>query len=456
MQKSFIISLVFAIAILCVACDNSETSIQTSSETRVKVFTFHKDTANLGLTEVEYKIEHLADTGLIYCPDSLRFGTRLDSVVPYVTCMETPASITYFTPDTILVSTASDTLDFTKNPIYLCVKSSDLEHTRWYRINIFVHQADPNLYVWKQLTPNIFPSQNCKLKAFFAYGKLNLFVNNGFTTHLYQSTNGADWTKNTAFVGLPAICDVRDILQLGDTLYYVNANKLYTSVNVQDWVEADFSDRTVDLVNMLVEFDGQAWCILQDKTTSDLFLGVVRDGDIVPAPAISGLNGNVLPKSFPISDYAALKFQSSSERPRAMIVGGRDCYGNPVNTRWNLEYELSDGYRMVDFSINQPSFKSLTGASIVQYDNHLMMFGGIDNDMDWRSDLLYSDDEGMNWYVPDTAQNILPDTYTSRQNQTVVVDDKQNIFVIGGQSFTESYSDVYCGYQNELKWQLAK
>jgi len=107
---------------------------------------------------------------------------------------------------------------------------------------------------------------------------------------------------------------------------------------------------------------------------------------------------------------------------------------------------------MLDFSIEQPSFNSLTGVSIIQYDGRLLMFGGVDNDLEWRSDILCSDDEGMNWYVPDSTHNKLPDTYTSRQHQTVVLDDQQNIFIIGGQSFVDTYSDVYRGYLNELKW----
>ena len=127
--------------------------------------------------------------------------------------------------------------------------------------------------------------------------------------------------------------------------------------------------------------------------------------------------------------------------------------GEVVNTRWNLEYAAADGYRLKDFSIAQPSFKSLTGISIVQYDNRLMMFGGIDNDLRWRSDMLYSDDEGMNWYVPDTTHNQLPDGYTTRQNQSVIVDNAQNIYIIGGQSQSQSLGDVYRGYLNSAKWE---
>lgn len=456
-MRKFLPILILILGVFA-SCDDSSTTVETSSETRVNTFTFYKDTANLGLTEATYKIEHLADTGLIYCTDSLRFGTRLDSVVPYITYKATPASATYFLPDTTVVSTGADTLDFSQGPIYLLVKASDMveDHKRWYRIKLFVHQADPNLFVWKQMTDHIFDPQICEMKAFSVEDTIALFVNNGFSTNIYQSQDGATWERATSPVGLPTPCQVRDILQHGDTMYYVANNKLYTSLNLTDWTETDLSNREFDLVNMLVVFDNQSWCILQNKFTKQLFLGTIADNDILPASNIRGLEGNVLPKNFPISDFAALPFQSSSERPRAMIVGGRTIDGRAVNTRWNLEYESSAGYRMVDFSIEQPSFNSLTGISIVQYNNRLMMFGGLDNDLEWRSDMLYSDDEGMNWYAPDTTENQLPRTYTARQNQTVVVDKQQNIYIIGGQSFTETYSDVYRGYLNELKWEALK
>ena len=81
----YILPILLFLLVAFTGCDEESTTIETSSETRVNTFTFYKDTANLGLTEASYKIEHLSDTGLIYCTDSLRFGTRLDSVVPYVT-----------------------------------------------------------------------------------------------------------------------------------------------------------------------------------------------------------------------------------------------------------------------------------------------------------------------------------------------------------------------------------
>ena len=466
MQK-FLYIFTFISAMLLVACETNSDVVNLSTETRVNSFTFYTDTANPGLTEAVFKIEHKTwpDTGRIYSVDSLRYGTCLDSVVPYVTYMITPSSAVFVTPDTTLVSTGADTLNFNYTPILLYVQAADTAYKRCYRIDMHVHQADPDLYVWKQMTSQLFAPAAapayCNMKAVYSNGLIFLFVNNGFGTQLYQSADGASWKAMGAPSGLPSLCQVRDILQHNGRLYYAEGDgEIYSTDNMVDWTTVDFSNTDYVAVNMLVSFDHKAWCILQHRTSQALFLGVLHNGDLTPVTSIHGLTNGVLPNNFPVSDFSALSFETSSERPRAMIVGGRTMDGTAVNTRWNLECGLLNdslsGYRIADFSIEQPSFNSLTGTSIIQYNNQLLMFGGVDNDLEWRSDILYSDDEGMNWYVPDSAHNKLPDTYTARQNQTVVVDEKQNIYIIGGQSFVGSYCDVYRGYLNELKWAVLK
>ena len=71
------------ISLLLISCKQNET-VNLSTDARVNTFTFYADTLNPGLTEATYKVEHrdLPDTGRIYCLDSLRFGTCLDSVRP--------------------------------------------------------------------------------------------------------------------------------------------------------------------------------------------------------------------------------------------------------------------------------------------------------------------------------------------------------------------------------------
>ena len=63
MQRLFYIFVL--VAVLFIACDNGEEVINLSKENRVSSFTFYNDTANPGLTEAVFKIEHrdLPDTG---------------------------------------------------------------------------------------------------------------------------------------------------------------------------------------------------------------------------------------------------------------------------------------------------------------------------------------------------------------------------------------------------------
>lgn len=439
------------LAIVCAGCNNNKTDT-TSPYAEVTAFSFATDTANPGLAAATYKVEQRTDTGYIYNRDSLVFGTSLARVIPTISYKATPASATFVLPDTTIIYSGADTLDFSKQPIYLHVKSSDLQNEKWYMLSFTVHQVDPDLYVWDRLTPQIFKPQMCEQKVFIVGQELVLFVNNGFHTQLFLSREGITWSESTAPTGLPAQCRVRDILQLGSTLYYADGDNLYMSTDLYNWTSIDCSANTFSLVNMLVAFDNRAWCILSDRTSERLLLGYVQGERVVPADSVYGLDGNWLPNDFPVSDFASLSFAASSERPRAMVVGGRTQDGTMLNTRWNLEYEASQGYRIKNFSIEQPDFHSLTGVSIIQYDNHLVMFGGIDNDSQWRTSMLFSDDEGMHWYTPDTAHNRLPDDYGQRQKQTAVVDARNNIYLIGGQSFTETYSDVYRGYLTSIDW----
>lgn len=452
----YILPILLVLSICISSCNDPDDNTIVSSDARVSTFTFQPDTANPSLTTAVYKIEHRTDTGLITSKDSLRYGTRLDSVVPLVTYMATPGIVNFVLPDTTITSTGIDTINFNQKPIYLQVIASDMETEKWYLIDIAAHQSDPNLYVWSCLTENIFspnPIPNCETKAFYWQDKLIVFVNNGLSTTLYQSVNGVIWSPIEEPIDmLPVPCHVRDILQHHDTLFYIDNHSLYTSTDLVTWSKTDYSTTSCTPINMLMSYDNKAWAILQDTTTQQLLLGIITGHDIIPQTNIEGLNNGYLPSNFPISDFAALSFSSSSERPRAMVVGGRANNGDMVNSRWNLEYVRQQGYRLKDFSIAQPSFESLIGVSIIQYNHQLIMFGGTDNDLAMRSDILYSDDEGMNWYLPDSTSNRMPSTYQPRTNQTVLIDSDENIYIIGGQSQNRSFGDVYCGFLNSKKW----
>jgi hypothetical protein len=134
-------------------------------------------------------------------------------------------------------------------------------------------------------------------------------------------------------------------------------------------------------------------------------------------------------------------------------------------------WSSQDGVYWIDFSTENHTLDTLSvGASVVFYDNKLLVFGlRTDNG---KSFCKVSKDEGLSWMLPDVHRNILPSAYLSnpRSYQSAVVlrpktYDKINsadllnemelsnhIFVIGGKLGSTTYSDVYTAKLNRLNF----
>jgi hypothetical protein len=197
---------------------------------------------------------------------------------------------------------------------------------------------------------------------------------------------------------------------------------------------------------MLLHWNGCVWALADN---SGYELATWNGSDLT----LSGLRPS---SDFPVSDFAAVSFHSPSDRKRAMIIGGFAENGRSLNTRWNLEYSphpTPEGtYRMEDFSIDRPHFTSLTGISVIEYDDCLMLFGGVDDKMSYFGrEILISENEGLTWEKADSTKNQLPNAYQARQKQTAIVRDNY-IYLFGGQDKNATHSDVYRGKLNSIDW----
>ena len=270
-----------------------------------------------------------------------------------------------------------------------------------------------------------------------------LIKSNGFSLRAYQSEDGSVWNNLGEPTGLPAGTNVRQIISDGTTLYYGQDNIIYTSEDALTWTAQSVA---YPVVTMLLYWNYRIWALVDNEGYE---LAYVTDDGLV----LSGMRPQ---GKFPISDFGTVVFQSASLRERAMIIGGYANNGESLNTRWNLEYSvhpMPDGeYRMEEFSIDRPSFTRLTGISVIWYDNKLMMFGGVDDKMSYFGrEILISTDEGLNWTKADSTKNQLPEAYNARQKQTAIVRE-DCIYLFGGEDANVSYSDVYQGWLNAIKW----
>ncbi len=421
---------------------NTNTEVTTYSEALITSFYFAANDSFPGLKEAEFTIVTSSDTGYIYAKDSLRFGTCVDSVVVRMTFNHTPSySMIYTAKDTLLYS-GSDTLDLNDRPFMIYVMASDQETYKWYTVDFHVHQIDPDLYLWERLTPSVFELDGAESKALLCNGTFYLFVNDGMRTLLYSSSDAISWGSEQEVTGLPAHCSVRQMIESEGVFYYADASGLYTSTDGNSFLLTDYSSAAFTLQSMLYSFNDSLWAVASLKSDESLTL-------VNMAPGGSFAVAQALPDDFPVSDFATLTFESAAGRARAMIMGGYDRNGEAVNMRWNVEFLKNRGYSMGDFSVEQPAFESLAGISLVNYNHAIHMFGGVNKDMEVNAATqLVSDDEGMHWSVPDSTKNHLPSTYLPRQKTSVIVTDDHYIYLIGGQSRTSTFSDVWRGRLN--------
>lgn len=433
-------------AVCCVfifiSCETTTTEEKTSNIAQLTAFSFAANDSIPGLEKAQFTIEERLDTGLVWNKDSMLYGTRLDSVVPKYT-FAAAAGAAYITlSDTTYDLKGNDTLDFTKQPIYFTIRSSDGSNTKVYEIKPTVHQVDPDLYTWKALTSNIYPADDSEQKVVELGATFVMITNNGFQLHSYTSQDGTQWQLAGQPTGLPASANIRQIISDGTTLYYGEGTQLYTSTDAIHWTSQSVPHT---IYTMLLYWNKTIWALVEN----DGYELATYDGTM----HLTGLRPN---NQFPISDFAAVCFHSASQRERAMIIGGFAQSGEALNTRWNLEYtpytSLNNGYRMEEFSIDRPRFTSLTGISVIWYNNQLMMFGGVDANRNYFGrNILISNDEGLNWTPADSTKNQLPLEYGERQKQNAIVRDN-NIYLFGGQDRYTTYSDVYRGRLNSIDW----
>ena len=445
MRRFLYISLCFALVLMCGCNKKTQVNTQNRSLAQLTGFSFAAVDSMPGLAKATFTIKELLDTGLVENLDSMLYGTSLERVIPRFSFASTPDAAYLTFPDETYLLTGADTLDFTREPIYLTIRSADKSNTKVYRIHPTVHQADPDLYTWEQLNDGIYGQDDSEQRVVEFNGDFLMITSNGYSMSVYRSADGESWSALGSPSGLPAGTKVRQIISNGQSLFYGQDSTMYISTDAVTWTGTKTQH---PIVTTLLYWNKEIWSLtMNDSAEYEL---ATWTGDSL---LMSGLQPG---DEFPISDFATVTFISTSLRERAMIIGGFAENGRSLNTRWNLEYSThiqeNRGYRLQEFSIKGAPFRSLTGISVIWYNNQLQLFGGVDDKMTYLGrDILISSNEGMTWTAADTAKNRLPDVYQARQKQSAIVRDN-NIYLFGGQDAQTTYSDVYKGRLNSIDW----
>jgi hypothetical protein len=307
-----------------------------------------------------------------------------------------------------------------------------------------VHQVDPELYIWRKLTDKVTNVNAINQKAIVFNDKIYYFMSDGTTAYLSTMINDTTWSSS-AINGFPSATPLNDMIQFNGNLFVSQDGfNLYSSEKGTDWTKTQPSS-DFKFISLAFALNNQLWAVVQ----------AVSDGSYHFAISTNGLTWNMttgkIPTNFPVIDFTANTFSTTSGKQKVVIVGGTTSNGNQINYIWSSE----DGVYWPNFSLEKSTLDHLVGASLIRYDKKLLLIGQIpDSDTSFKTYYRESKDEGLSWQMPDTIRNILPKTFPVRSYQSVVVDKNNKIFIIGGKTDTSVLTDVWTGKLNRKSFLL--
>ena len=102
------------------------------------------------------------------------------------------------------------------------------------------------------------------------------------------------------------------------------------------------------------------------------------------------------------------------------------------------ENKITSTYKQLKFNVR--------GSSLFNYDNKIYLLTSENN----KNVFYTSTNYGLVWEKPNTKQS-LPAEFIKRTNQSVSVDDKNNIWIFGGASASHSqFVEIWKGRINKL------
>lgn len=460
----FQILLLVLLTVSLAACNwlDSNTVETSSNPNFVSLKLTNVHTADAGVTKATFTVEWDKDLNdsVIVNLDSLPYNTAIDTVIPTFSFYSTNYAYIYIRKtegqiDSVLM-TGKDTLNF-NNVVAIRNVSSDQTKEKKLKIKVNVHKVDPELYNWSRPVEMIDEYVANSQKAIMLNDTIRFFTSTGLTTSLYTSPDGRNWSSRIPVPGLPDNVLIENIVVYGDKAYlFHNDSLIFSTKDGKNWTRKLFADSPYNFKNLLYEFKGKLWGLVQTKSDSEYHFAYSTDGNNWLI-----LSGQV-DANFPVGGFAAVSFASRTKQPKVLVAGGYNKDGVLQDKVWSSE----NGTYWLDFSKENKTFGARTSCSIINYEDTLLMFGGEDSDASLHSLLfMQSGDEGLSWKNIDTTKMTIREKFTfvrndstlggykkyiSRCNQSVVVDKNKNIILIGGRdALKQTYSDVWIGRLNK-------
>lgn len=402
--RRFIGCLATGVVMLAAASCNEKTEeveiYLTPSNVAVTAFTLNNDDKVMAnLDSVFFSID--LDNGVIFNPDSLPLGTKIDKLVTSIKYSSyiTKAVIKMEdgktrTGEVDYLVSPTDSIDFT-GKVTLTLSTDDDQLSRTYRIKVNVHKEKSDSLIWGDKALSKLPSRLEKprnQKSLDFNGRAVSLIEETDGTYTFATSEdlfGGKWRKDA--VTFPFTPDVRTLCATTSSLMILaDDGKMYKSTDGTSWSAT-----------------GETWSAMLGAYL-DTAIGLkngVNGLEYAQYP-LKNLNVTAIDREFPVSGYSnfvilANKWTSS---PVGFFAGGIQADGTLSDATWAF-----DGYNWIKLA--EGGIPAVKGASIIPYYGYRftssswtqteypvwMIIGGSKTDGSLNRTVYISYDNGVNW-----------------------------------------------------------
>ncbi len=446
-MKKIFFYLIAAIAIMFTSCLGTQ-SDGLSDNPSITTFSVSNIDTAINLSKIKYNFKEIDQYNSIITPqDSLPYGTKMDSLIVSISGSSLSSIRIFESKDGVRQQEfdgsdkQADTVNFT-DTVYIETVSQNKKVTKYYKVKLFAHKQDPELYIWTGVMTNAVSQNITQEKVILNDTTMMWYIKDNGNVNVYTSYNGTEWQMKS-LTNFPNGVDLKYMLKSKDSIYVAQNTNLYSSKDGLVWKQRSIA-QSVD--NLLFELDGSLYAI--NNTSLKLYNLNNNNWTEVSVSTPSG----ALPDNFPVSGAGIWSDFSSNGVPRVYIAGGQDKNGTLLNTIWASE----NGSYWVNLGNNSNLFTPRKDVIVLQYDGKLMLIGGRDNSGVVNTNFhIFSADYGISWKIP-AANMMISSLFTPRYNgQAVVRKDKARIYIVSGQASNGTFiKDVWTGVKNGLLWEL--
>lgn len=363
-----------------------------------------------------FTIDHGA--GQVYNNDSLPYCTDVKKVVVGYTS-DGVASIYVDSLETYEYLSTTDSIDFSM-PRKVRIYSGDAQYYKDYTVRINVHQVEPELMVWNKyaVAEGVVP-----VRAVEADGVMHLFGRDGNGATVVATTDIKDipsW-KVQSLSGLPADAELATVQVFRGAFYAVASGDVYMSTDGAVWAVVS-SGIGADAIVGASDEDGKLWVAGSQ--------GVMYSED-----GVSFAVSEALPDGFPLYGVSLASYPLNHNKGiiRYMLVGYTDEGKTGAPVVWS-KLSTENNWALYHNDGNRYACPSLTGLSVVRYDDFLYAFGGAGtvngNAVEAFRSFYVSRDNGITWKISTGFYQRLPQELAGNDAPFAVAVDSNNFIWI--------------------------